>query len=109
MHDLQLEYTDVGGLKIEKFAQQITPNVKMSDLPLPAHEKKLLYDLIRHVRRKLKVYEDQGVAEKSDRGIGLTVLFLGNSRTGKIMAAKVLANELKLDLYKVDLSAAVSI
>jgi hypothetical protein len=73
MHDLQLEYTDVGGLKIERFAKQITPNVNMSNLALPPHEKKLLYDKIRQVRGKLKVYEDQGFAEKSNRGLGLTV------------------------------------
>jgi hypothetical protein len=56
----------------------------------------LLYDIICHTRGKLKVYEDQEFAEKNDGVLGLTVLFLGDSRTGKIMAAEVLTNELKI-------------
>ncbi|MDQ4016202.1 MAG: hypothetical protein M3136_10635 [Thermoproteota archaeon] len=56
----------------------------------------MLYDIICHTRGKLKVYEDQEFAEKNDGGLGLTVLFLGDSRTGKIMAAEVLTNELKI-------------
>ncbi|MGE5662004.1 MAG: ATP-binding protein [Ignavibacteriales bacterium] len=103
-----MKHTDGAGLKVEEFAKQITPNVNMNGLALPADEKKLLCDIIYHTREKLKVYEDQGFAEKNDGGLRLTVLFLGDSRTGKIMAAEVLANELKLDLFKVDLSAVVS-
>ena len=113
---LQLEYTDVENhnnlgsvphLKIEDFAQKITHKITMRDLVLPANEKKLLYNIIYHTKDELKVYEDQGFTEKSDRGLGLTVLFLGDSRTAKMRAAEALANELNLDLFKVDLSAIV--
>jgi SpoVK/Ycf46/Vps4 family AAA+-type ATPase len=112
-----LRYTDVESnnnlssvphLKIEDFAQKITPRIGISDLVLPANEKKMLYDIICNARGKLKVYEERGFAEKrSDRGLGLTVLFLGDSRTRKTMAAEALANGLKLDLFKVDLSVIV--
>ena len=43
-----------------------------------------------------------------NRGLGISALFAGESGTGKTMAAEVLANELRLDLYRIDLSAVVS-
>src|SRR5256884_2957550 len=43
-----------------------------------------------------------------NRGLGISALFAGDSGTGKTMAAEVLANELRLDLYRIDLSAIVS-
>jgi SpoVK/Ycf46/Vps4 family AAA+-type ATPase len=43
-----------------------------------------------------------------NRGLGINALFSGESGTGKTMAAEVIANELKLDMYRIDLSAVVS-
>jgi SpoVK/Ycf46/Vps4 family AAA+-type ATPase len=54
------------------------------------------------------VYDDWGFRRKLGRGLGLSVLFVGESGTGKTMAAEVLASELRLDLYRIDLSAVVS-
>jgi SpoVK/Ycf46/Vps4 family AAA+-type ATPase len=60
------------------------------------------------VRRRATVYGRWGFAERSNRGLGISALFAGASGTGKTMAAEVLANELELDLYKIDLSQVVS-
>ncbi len=57
---------------------------------------------------RLKVYVDWGFAGKGARGLGISALFAGESGTGKTMAAEVLARELQLDLYRIDLSAVVS-
>jgi SpoVK/Ycf46/Vps4 family AAA+-type ATPase len=54
------------------------------------------------------VYQDWGFAGKSARGLGISVLFCGESGTGKTMAAEVLANELNLDLFRIDLASMVS-
>jgi SpoVK/Ycf46/Vps4 family AAA+-type ATPase len=54
------------------------------------------------------VYEEWGFARKGQRGLGITALFAGASGTGKTLAAEVLAGELKLDLYRIDLSQVVS-
>jgi SpoVK/Ycf46/Vps4 family AAA+-type ATPase len=54
------------------------------------------------------VYDDWGFAAKSARGLGVSALFAGESGTGKTMAAEVLARELQLDLYRIDLSSVVS-
>jgi SpoVK/Ycf46/Vps4 family AAA+-type ATPase len=43
-----------------------------------------------------------------NRGLGVSVLFAGASGTGKTMAAEVIANELHLPLYRVDLSTVVN-
>jgi SpoVK/Ycf46/Vps4 family AAA+-type ATPase len=54
------------------------------------------------------VYERWGFGEKSSRGLGVTALFVGESGTGKTLAAEVLAADLALDLYRIDLAATVS-
>jgi SpoVK/Ycf46/Vps4 family AAA+-type ATPase len=56
----------------------------------------------------MKVYETWGFAAKGRRGLGVSALFAGESGTGKTLAAEVLAAELGLDLYRIDLSAVVS-
>jgi SpoVK/Ycf46/Vps4 family AAA+-type ATPase len=61
-----------------------------------------------HVRQRATVYERWGFAEQSARGLGISALFAGASGTGKTMAAEVLANELRLDLYRIDLSSVVN-
>jgi SpoVK/Ycf46/Vps4 family AAA+-type ATPase len=56
----------------------------------------------------VKVYESWGFAARGSRGLGISALFAGASGTGKTMAAEVLANELRLDLFRIDLSQVVS-
>jgi SpoVK/Ycf46/Vps4 family AAA+-type ATPase len=56
----------------------------------------------------MAVYDDWGFRERMNRGLGISVLFAGESGTGKTMAAEVIANELGLLLYRTDLSAVVS-
>ena len=54
------------------------------------------------------MYDTWGFASKGSRGLGISALFAGDSGTGKTMAAEVLANDLELDLYRIDLSQVVS-
>ena len=54
------------------------------------------------------MHDRWGFAAKGTRGLGLSALFAGPSGTGKTMAAEVLANDLRLDLYSIDLSQLVS-
>jgi SpoVK/Ycf46/Vps4 family AAA+-type ATPase len=61
-----------------------------------------------HVRHRLTVFEHWGFGGRGARGQGLAVLFAGESGTGKTMAAEVLADELHLELFRIDLSAVVS-
>jgi hypothetical protein len=91
-----------------ELAQRIQPLAKWEDLVLPAAQIQTLREVAIHVRQRLKVYQTWGFASKSARGLGISALFTGLSGTGKTMAAEVLANELQLDLYRIDLSQVVS-
>jgi hypothetical protein len=94
--------------KLEDLAQRIVPFATWDDLVLPALQKQTLRHLAAQVRHRMRVYETWGFAEKGRRGLGVSALFTGLSGTGKTMAAEVLARELRLDLYRIDLSAVVS-
>ncbi|HKV11361.1 MAG TPA: ATP-binding protein [Thermoanaerobaculia bacterium] len=94
--------------RLEDLAQRITPAAGWTDLILPASQVKVLKEVAEQVRHRVRVYESWGFAAKSSRGLGITALFAGTSGTGKTMAAEVLAGELRLDLYRIDLSAVVS-
>jgi SpoVK/Ycf46/Vps4 family AAA+-type ATPase len=93
---------------LSSLVQRIRPRASWGDLVLPEAQKRVLAEIGVHVRHRLQVYETWGFAAKSDRGLGISALFAGASGTGKTMAAEVLANELQLDLYRIDLSQVVS-
>jgi SpoVK/Ycf46/Vps4 family AAA+-type ATPase len=94
--------------RLDVLAQRIAPRARWENLVLPERQTELLRHAAVHMRRRTRVYEDWGFAAASDRGLGISALFAGPSGTGKTMAAEVLANELELDLYRVDLSRVVS-
>jgi SpoVK/Ycf46/Vps4 family AAA+-type ATPase len=94
--------------RLADLAQRIVPSAAWDDLVLPEIQKQTLRQISSQVRHRMKVYETWGFAAKGNRGLGVSALFTGESGTGKTMAAEVLAGELSLDLYRIDLSAVVS-
>lgn len=94
--------------KLDDLAQRIETTATWDDLVLPVAQRQILRDVAAHVRRRAQVYNAWGFAGKSARGLGISALFAGASGTGKTTAAEVLAHELRLDLYRIDLSAVVS-
>ncbi len=98
----------LGRAKLDELAQRIESLADWDELILPEAQKTTLRQIGAHVRNRLKVYQDWGFADKGARGLGISALFAGESGTGKTMAAEVLAKELQLDLYRIDLSAVVS-
>jgi hypothetical protein len=94
--------------RLEGLAQRIEPAAAWDDLILPEKQKLLLSQIVVHVRYRAKVYKGWGFAAKGSRGLGISALFAGPSGTGKTMAGEVLANQLRLDLYRIDLSQVVS-
>ena len=95
-------------LRLEDPAQRIEPAAAWDDIVLPPADKALLREVAAQVAQRARVYETWGFAEKVTRGLGISALFSGPSGTGKTMAAEVLANELHLDLYRIDLASVVS-
>ena len=94
--------------RMSDLAQRIESTVTWEDLVLPESERRQLRDVAAHVHHRATVYDSWGFAAKSSRGLGISALFSGASGTGKTMAAEVLANDLRLDLYRIDLSSVVS-
>lgn len=94
--------------RLEGLAQRIEPAATWDDLVLPEDQKKVLGQIAVHVRQRTKVYQTWGFNSKGSRGLGISALFAGPSGTGKTMAAEVLANHLRLDIYRIDLSQVVS-
>ena len=94
--------------RLDQLAQRIDPRATWSDLVLADEATQLLHRIVEQVRQRYRVHQEWGYARRMNRGLGLSALFAGESGTGKTMAAEVIANELKLALYRIDLSAVVS-
>jgi len=94
--------------RLGELAQRIEPAAQWDDLVLPGNEKSVLREIAIHLKHRRTVYESWGFGATSSRGLGISALFSGSSGTGKTMAAEVLANALRLDLFRIDLSTVVS-
>lgn len=93
---------------LDQLAHRVQAKARLAQLKLPDAEMALLHEIVGQVARRGTVYYDYGFAARLNRGTGISVLFAGESGTGKTMAAEALAAELDLLLYKIDLSAVVS-
>jgi hypothetical protein len=93
---------------LDILAQRIEAKATWDDIVLPENELNLLHQIADQVERRSQVYDEWGFREKMNRGLGISALFAGESGTGKTMAAEVIANDLHLNLYRIDLSAVVS-
>ncbi len=93
---------------MEQLARRIDAKADWNQLVLPPAQSALLHQITDQVFYRNRVYEDWGFREQMNRGLGINALFAGESGTGKTMAAEVIANELKLDLFRIDISAVVS-
>ena len=89
-------------------AQRIEPRAEWDDLILPESQQRALRDIAVHMRHRGTVFRRWGLDDKTSRGLGTTALFAGPPGTGKTFAAEILAGELGLDLYRIDLSSVVS-
>ena len=94
--------------ELDGLAQLIRPMAGWQDLILPEGQRQLLREIVIQIRQRTRVYDEWGFAAVGSRGLGISALFHGASGTGKTLAAEVLANEMRLDLYRIDLSQVVS-
>ncbi|MEW2340473.1 ATP-binding protein [Streptomyces griseoaurantiacus] len=92
---------------LEKHARRIRPDVDWSDLVLPAAPLTQLHELALRARHRERVLGDWRLSAGGGRGRGVLGLFAGESGTGKTLSAEVVAAELGLDLYVVQLSSVV--
>lgn len=93
---------------LDELSQHIDPASSWDDIHLRAEAERELELVREHIAQRARVYSEWGFDEQFSRGTGVVALFKGKSGTGKTMAAEVLANDVGMDLYKIDLSSVIS-
>jgi ATP-dependent 26S proteasome regulatory subunit len=94
--------------RLSSLARKVEPRYTWSDIILPDDQLAILREIVSTVRGRPLVLDQWGVGLKLASSAGVTMLFAGPPGTGKTMAAEVIATEMGLDLYKIDLSSIIS-
>jgi hypothetical protein len=96
------------GHELSGLAHKIESRYAWTDIVLPSDQMAQLREICSQAEYRQVVYGQWGFDQKLSLGKGLNVLFSGPAGTGKTMAAEVIAHELRLDLYRIDLSQVIS-
>ena len=94
--------------KLSTLGRKIKPHHSWTDIVLAEDRLLQLQEICNSMKYRSLVFDHWGFDRKMSLGKGLNILFAGPSGTGKTMAAEIMAGELSLDLYKIDLSTVVS-
>jgi len=94
--------------QLSTYADRVAHRLGWEDLVVPDDLLARLRDVVTYYRRRAFVFDVWGFDKKLTRGRGLSVLFSGPPGTGKTMVASIIAGDLEMDLYKIDLSRVVS-
>jgi AAA+ superfamily predicted ATPase len=86
----------------------LSPKDSWEDLILPMAQREKLQHACNHIQYKHTVYGRWGFNKKLSYGTGISLLFSGPPGTGKTMAAEIVAKELDMEIYKIDLSQIIS-
>ncbi|MFG3490617.1 AAA family ATPase [Streptomyces sp. NPDC047972] len=105
--DLRTAVRAQNGAGLDRLARRVEPAVGWDDLVLPPTTHRRLRELALRARHREQVLGQWGMRPGGGRGRGVVALFAGGSGTGKTMSAEVVAADLGMDLYVVDLSTVV--
>ncbi|MCW5249877.1 ATP-binding protein [Streptomyces sp. SHP 1-2] len=105
--DLRTAVRAQNGAGLDRLARRVEPGVGWDDLVLPPATHRRLRELVLRARHRERVLGQWGMRPGGGRGRGVIALFAGGSGTGKTMSAEVVAADLGMDLYVVDLSTVV--
>jgi SpoVK/Ycf46/Vps4 family AAA+-type ATPase len=108
MADIEMACRNQAQHRLGTLARKLNPRYRWDDIVLPRLQMSTLRMICTTIRQRPVVYGDWGFDRKLALGKGLIALFAGPSGTGKTMAAEIVANDLGLDVYKIDLSSVVS-
>lgn len=93
---------------LRQLATRVEPHADFSRLILPADKLAQLQEIVNQIQQHDRVMNHWGFAQQLGYGKGISVLFSGPPGTGKTLAATVIAHELQLNLFKIDLANVVS-
>ncbi len=108
LNDLYAASRAQSNRKLSDMAVKIPPGFTWEQIVLPHDRVQQLHEICDQVRYAVQVYDRWGFKGRGSNAQGLTALFAGQSGTGKTMAAEIIAGELGLELFKIDLSSVVS-
>jgi hypothetical protein len=106
--DLERGARQASSRRLDGLAVRVEPSHGFDDLVLPERQLNWLKSISAYLRHRDLVLSGWGYEAVAGSGQGLKALFFGDSGTGKTMAGRVLANELGLEMYRIDLAAVVS-
>jgi hypothetical protein len=106
--DLEAGAREASSSRLGTLARRLRPTYTWGDLVVPDRQRDALLSISAYLRHRDQVLTDWGYARRVATSQGLKILFAGESGTGKTMAAQVLANDLGLDIFQVDLATIVS-
>ncbi|MGW7514311.1 ATP-binding protein [Streptomyces sp. NPDC054796] len=105
--DLRAAVRAQNGAGLARLARRFEPAVTWDDLVLPPETRRQLGELALRAKHRDQVLGQWGMRPGGGRGRGVIALFAGESGTGKTMSAEVVAAELGMELYVVELSTVV--
>ena len=108
MADLEAACRAQSGQKLASLTRHVKPKYKWDDIVLPENVLSQLREVCQCVSHRYRVLGEWGFGRRLSLGKGVNALFAGPSGTGKTMGTEILANELGMDLYKIDLSGVIS-
>lgn len=91
--------------RLEALAQRVDARGGWDDLVLPEAQRLALHEIVVEARNRLGARTRSGAEQPGSHGFGITVVFAGERGTGKTRAAQVIARELGLALYRIDLAS----
>ena len=106
--ELDLGAREASSSRLGDLARRLQPDYAWEDLVIPGRQLDALHSISSYLRHRDLVLSRWGFERRVARTQGLKILFLGESGTGKTMAAQVLARDLGLEIFQVDLATIVS-
>jgi hypothetical protein len=106
--DLDYGARQASSTRVGELATRLEPVFGWDDLVVPDRQREVLGSISSYLRHRDLVLSEWGYERAVARDQGLKVLFAGESGTGKTMAGQVLAHDLGLDLFRIDLATIVS-
>lgn len=94
--------------RLGDLASRVPAAYTWDDVVMPQSQKRLMQQACGHIKYRHQVYCGWGFDKKISYGRGLSVLFAGAPGTGKTMCAQVMANQLNMEMYKINISQIVS-
>lgn len=107
-HDLLVACDRLVTTRLSVLGQRIPPGFRWDDLVLPDDTLQMLREFVAMAKTRTVLYEEWGFARKMPYGRGVSAMFYGPPGTGKTMVASVIASELGMHLYRIDLSQVVN-